>query len=74
MNERVWSISLLLFLSTVVAFAQTTNRNLKAPLPNEWEESGEVFQQILPVNDHWWKSFQDTKLDLWLRKRERERL
>ena len=63
MNERVWSISLLLFLSTVVAFAQTTNRNLKAPLPNEWEESGEVFQQILPVNDHWWKSFQDTKLD-----------
>ena len=33
------------------------------PLPKEWEESGEVFQQTLPVDDHWWKSFQDTKLD-----------
>ena len=60
MNKRVWSISLLLFLSTVTAFAQTANRYLNAPLPNEWEESGEVFQQILPVDDHWWKSFQDT--------------
>ena len=35
----------------------------EAPLPQDWEESGEVFQQILPVDDHWWKSFQDTKLD-----------
>ena len=32
-------------------------------LSKDWEESGEVFQQILPVDDHWWKSFQDTKLD-----------
>ena len=24
---------------------------------------GTVFQQTLPVDDHWWKSFQDTKLD-----------
>ena len=63
MNKRVWSISLLLFLSTVAAFAQTANRYLNAPLPKEWEESGEVFQQILPVDDHWWKSFQDIKLD-----------
>lgn len=22
-----------------------------------------MFQQILPVDDHWWKSFQDAKLD-----------
>ena len=63
MNKRVWSLSLLLLLSIVAAFAQTANRYLNVPLPDEWEESGEVFQQILPVDDHWWKSFQDTKLD-----------
>ena len=63
MNVRAWSVSLLLFLSTVTAVGQTVNRYLNTPLPKEWEESGEVFQQTLPVDDHWWKSFQDTKLD-----------
>ena len=63
MNIRVWGTSLLMFLSTVTAVGQTANRYLKAPLPQDWEESGEVFQQILPVDDHWWKSFQDAKLD-----------
>ena len=63
MSIRVWGTSLLMFLSTVTAVGQTANRYLKAPLPNDWEESGEVFQQILPVDDHWWKSFQDAKLD-----------
>ncbi len=52
-----------LFLSTVTAVGQTVNRYLNTPLPKEWEESGEVFQQTLPVDDHWWKSFQDTRLD-----------
>lgn len=63
MNIRTWSMSLLFSLSAVTAIAQTANRYLNAPLPKEWEESGEVFQQTLPVDDHWWKSFQDTKLD-----------
>lgn len=63
MNIRTWSMSLLFSLSTVTAIAQTANRYLNAPLPKEWEESGEVFQQTLPMDDHWWKSFQDTKLD-----------
>ncbi len=60
MNVRAWSVSLLLFLSTVTAVGQTVNRYLNTPLPKEWEESGEVFQQTLPVDDHWWKSFLDT--------------
>ena len=46
MNVRAWSVSLLLFLSTVTAVGQTVNRYLNTPLPKEWEESGEVFQQI----------------------------
>ena len=49
MSIRVWGTSLLMFLSTVTAVGQTANRYLKAPLPNDWEESGEVFQQILPA-------------------------
>ena len=49
MSIRVWGTSLLMFLSTVTAVGQTANHYLKAPLPNDWEESGEVFQQILPV-------------------------
>ena len=52
-----------MFLSTVSAVGQTANCYLKAPLPDEWEESGQVFQQTLPVDDYWWKSFRDTKLD-----------
>ena len=63
MSIRVWGTSLLMFLSTVTAVGQTANRYLKAPLPNDWEESGEVFQQILPVDDHWWTVFQDATLD-----------
>ena len=51
MSIRVWGTSLLMFLSTVTAVGQTANRYLKAPLPQDWEESGEVFQQILPVDD-----------------------
>lgn len=62
MNIRVWSIPLLLFLSSV-SIAQTTNRYLDTPVPQTWEESGEVFQQVLPVEDRWWKAFQDTTLD-----------
>ena len=53
MNVRAWSVSLLLFLSTVTAVGQTVNRYLNTPLPKEWEESGTVFQQTLPVDDHW---------------------
>ena len=62
MNMRAWSISLLLFLSSV-ASAQTANRYLDTPLPQTWEEGGKVFQQILPVDDQWWKSFGDQTLD-----------
>lgn len=63
MNVRVWSLSLLLFLSTTGVVGQTINSYLKTALPKEWKESGEVFLQTLPVEDHWWKSFRDNKLD-----------
>jgi efflux transporter, outer membrane factor lipoprotein, NodT family len=52
----------LLFLSSV-AFPQATNRYLDKPLPQEWEEDAQIFQQVLPVDDQWWKAFQDPVLD-----------
>ncbi len=62
MNIRAWSIPLLLFLSSA-GYAQTTKRYLDTPLPQTWEESGDLFQQVLPVDDQWWKAFGDKSLD-----------
>lgn len=62
MELRIGNIMFLLFLSSV-AFPQATNRYLDKPLPQEWEEDAQIFQQVLPVDDQWWKAFQDPVLD-----------
>ena len=62
MNMRTWSLLLLLFLSSAIS-AQPADHYLDTPLPQAWEEGGEVFRQTLPVDDQWWKSFGDTTLD-----------
>ncbi len=62
MNMRAWSLLLLLFLSSAIS-AQHADHYLDTPLPQTWEEGGEVFRQPLPVDDQWWKSFGDTTLD-----------
>ena len=62
MNMRAWSLLLLLFLSSAIS-AQHADHYLDTPLPQAWEEGGEVFRQTLPVDDQWGKSFGDTTLD-----------
>lgn len=62
MNIRAWGLLPFLFLSSA-ASAQQADRFLDAPLPQKWEEGGPVFQQTLPVDDQWWKSFGDATLD-----------
>ena len=62
MNMRTWSLLLLLFLSSAIS-AQHADHYLDTPLPQAWEEGGDVFRQTLPVDDQWWKSFGDTTLD-----------
>ena len=62
MNMRAWSLLLLLFLSSAIS-AQHADHYLDTPLPQAWEEGGEVYRQTLPVDDQWWKSFGDTTLD-----------
>lgn len=62
MKLRIGSITFLLFLSSV-AFPQATSRYLDKLLPQGWEEDTQIFQQVLPVDDQWWKAFQDPVLD-----------
>ena len=62
MNMRAWSLLLLLFLSSAIS-AQHADHYLDTPLPQAWEEGGEVFRQTLPVDDQCLKSFGDTTLD-----------
>lgn len=63
MKRRIGSTWLLLLFFSSVAFPQATTRYLDNPLPAQWEEDNKVFQQVLPVDDQWWKAFQDAMLD-----------
>lgn len=63
MKRRIGSTWLLLLFFSSVAFPQATTRYLDNPLPAGWEEDSKVFQQVLPVDDQWWKAFQDAMLD-----------
>ena len=63
MKLRIGSTWLLLLFFSPVAFPQATTRYLDNPLPAEWEEDNKVFQQVLPVDDEWWKAFNDPMLD-----------
>ena len=70
MKIRFWSLLLLTTLTLTVS-AQNVSRYLKAPLPQSWldsqvvspEDGSGLFQQILPTDDQWWKSFGDAMLD-----------
>lgn len=63
MKRRIGGTWLLLLFFSSVAFPQATTRYLDNPLPADWEENSRVFQQVLPVDDQWWKAFQDATLD-----------
>ncbi len=43
--------------------AQQPAKHVSHPLPDNWLENDAMFQQILPVDDHWWKVFEDATLD-----------
>ena len=53
---------MLLFLPWVMN-AQQVGKYLERPLPDGWQEKDTLFQQVLPVDDQWWKVFGDTTLD-----------
>ena len=43
--------------------AQQVGKYLERPLPDGWQEKDTLFQQVLPVDDQWWKVFEDDTLD-----------
>lgn len=43
--------------------AQQMNQYLNRPMPDGWQEKDTLFQQVLPVDDQWWKVFEDATLD-----------
>ena len=60
---RKWGVLLLLTIPLGLSAQQRVAKLLDAPLPEHWQEDDALFQQQLPVDDHWWTVFQDATLD-----------
>ncbi|CAK7027109.1 MAG: Outer membrane protein OprM [Parabacteroides sp.] len=63
MHKRIWCYAMLCLFLTLRLSAQTEHTYLEHALPDTWTEEGDNFQQILPVDDQWWKNFNDPVLD-----------
>ena len=60
---RVRLVFYLLLCLPLAMNAQEAGKYLERPLPDGWQEKDMLFQQVLPVDDQWWKVFEDTTLD-----------
>ena len=60
---KVRLVFYLLLCMPLAMNAQEAGKYLERPLPDEWQEKDMLFQQVLPVDDQWWKVFEDTTLD-----------
>ena len=60
---RIRLVFYMLLCLPLVINAQQAVRYLERPLPDGWQEKDTLFQQVLPVDDQWWKAFEDATLD-----------
>ena len=60
---RVRLVFCMLLFLPFGGYAQQDGKYLERPLPDGWQEKDMLFQQVLPVDDQWWKVFEDTTLD-----------
>ena len=60
---RVRLVFCMLLFLPFWGYAQQDGKYLERPLPDGWQEKDMLFQQVLPVDDQWWKVFEDTTLD-----------
>ena len=60
---KVRLVFYLLLCLPLAMNAQEAGKYLERPLPDEWQEKDMLFQQVLPVDDQWWKVFEDATLD-----------
>ena len=72
MNIKAWSTALLILCLCPAAIAQKANRYLEKPLPQGWGrdvshaipgDDNLFSEQIPPIDDKWWKAFDDPMLD-----------
>ena len=59
-------IHLVFFMFILLALrvnGQQSEKYLARPLPREWQDEDSLFQQVLPVDDKWWRVFEDETLD-----------
>ena len=64
---KVRLVFYLLLCLPLAMNAQEAGKYLERPLPDEWQEKDVLFQQVLPVDDQWWKVFEDATLDSLIR-------
>ena len=60
---RIRLVFYMLLCLPLAMHAQQTEKYLERPLPDGWQEKDTLFQQVLPVDDQWWKVFEDATLD-----------
>lgn len=72
MSIKKWSSTLLIFCFSSALWAQNSPRYLDTPLPMSWGRDGShavpgddrlFSSQIQPIDDQWWKAFDDPMLD-----------
>ena len=63
MHKSTWCYAMLCLFLPMTLLAQTKHKYLDRALPEAWQENDSNFQQTLPVEDNWWKNFNDPVLD-----------
>lgn len=63
MHISTWCYAVLCLFLPITLTAQTKHKYLDRALPDTWQEDDSNFQQTLPVEDNWWKNFDDPVLD-----------
>mgnify|MGYP000786248311 FL=1 len=63
MHIRTWCYAVLCLFLPITLPAQKEHKYLDHALPEAWQENDSDFQQTLPVDDQWWKNFNDPTLD-----------
>nr|WP_129734045.1 TolC family protein [Parabacteroides goldsteinii] len=63
MHISTWCYAMLCLFFPMTLVAQTEHKYLDHALPEAWQENDSNFQQTLPVEDNWWRNFNDPVLD-----------
>lgn len=63
MHIRTQCYAMLFLLFPLTLMAQTEHKYLDHALPEAWQENDNNFQQTLPIEDNWWRNFNDPVLD-----------